>query len=270
MQKSTTKYFSYAICLAGLLLISSCDKKTDDKVKEPFAVTVDGIIKSDTEMEYRIVLLSRSDKPVIVKRFNDIVNLIWSSEEEFAYLDQQGYVWMMALSDLSPRFLLDTGYIPHEDVSGRFILKKSEKKLFYIINSHSPSSPRMFSFNCVPFKGKRQTLFLGSGKAYAVKQISDNIFRIVTLINTVDIDITSGETTFFKNDTKGSIPAFFTPNYIVKHRYDSNRNKVLEVMGNDGNDLPVLQYTINKKSGFGLPADLDENSKGLLLIEVQH
>ena len=39
-------------------------------------------------------------------------------------------------------------------------------------------------------------------------------------------------------------------------------------MGNDGNDLPVLQYTINKKSGFGLPADLDENSKGLLLIEV--
>lgn len=276
MKRSLTKYIKPALCLIVLLQIISCDKKTDpvaedviaksDKLK-PFAVTVDGIALSDTEMEYRIVVLSHAGEPVIIKKFKDIVDIIWGSEKEFAYLDQQGNVWEVALSDLSPNLLLNIGYLPKEDAVGNFILNYSDKKLYYIINSYPPSSDPIFSFNLVPFNGKRQTLFSGRGKAIAIKQLSGNIFRIITSINTFDIDITTGKTTEPERDKEDSRVVFYSSNYFVTQKHDVS-GYAAEVFRNTKTDNPVLKYKMNRESGFGLAVDLDENRKELLLIEV--
>ncbi len=98
-----TKYFNFSLCLVALLFAVSCEQQANTAAgDQPLAIAVDGIIKSKTEMEYRIVLLSSKEKPRMVKKFKEIAEIIWGSKKEYAYLDQQGYVWMVTLADLSP------------------------------------------------------------------------------------------------------------------------------------------------------------------------
>ena len=260
MTGSLINLIKLTFCLFVLLLIVSCKQET-------VIVAADGIIKSKTEMEYRIVLLESDKKPSIVNKFKDPVEIIWSSKTEFAYIDHQGDVWEVSLSDLSPRLLLNTGYLRNEDTIGKFILKRNEKKLYYAINSYPPSSVRTYSLNCVPFGGKRRTLFAGEGRVYAIKQLSDNNIQMVTSAKTIDINISSGKIIRSSDNTKGSRIIFHSAHYAAHQKYDNYRNHVVEIFNHNLIDKPAMHYRMDK--GFGIPFDLDESSMELLLVEVR-
>ncbi len=234
--------------------------------EKPVIVAADGIIKSETEMEYRLVLFAPGKKPYLLKKFKAPVEIIWSTETEFTYIDHQGNIWQMSVSDPSEKLLLKTGYERHEDTIGKFIIKNRENKIYYVINSFPASSGHTYSLYCAFFGGKPATLFKGEGRVRAIKQLSDTIIQIVTFANTIDVDISSGKVIRSSPNTNGSRLMFFSAGYSVKDKYNADRNYAAEIFNNNRIDKPAFEYRMEK--GFGIPFDFNENSRELLLVEV--
>jgi hypothetical protein len=235
---------------------------------EPRLVLAEGIAKSDSEVNYRLVIMTSTNRRIELINLQEPVQLINSTGHDISYIDGSGVVWTISLIDRKPIKLVDLGHPVQEDVIGKYLLKKKEHRLFYIENrtpSKQNSSDSIYSLNCISFDGNRSTLFTGNGKAFSMQQLSKNTFLLSTSQGMLNIDISTGKYKRLLPYISKTETVLLFDKYIVNQHYDDHY--IVDVIENiSGNKQIILNHQVN--NGFGIVADFDPHSKELLLIEV--